>query len=108
VYQVCRRFEAAWKAAPGGPRPCIADYIDHVPAPGRLALLRELLSLDVEYRRLAGEQPALEDYLSQFPGQAELVHAALSQQPPVAPGRRVATGSALEPLPDVRYSPSPL
>jgi tRNA A-37 threonylcarbamoyl transferase component Bud32 len=94
VHEVSWRFEAAWKAAPAGPGPCIGDYINDIPGPERLALLRELLCLDVEYRRLAGEQPAPEDYLGQFPDQAELIHAALSQPPPVIPGLQVATGSA--------------
>jgi serine/threonine protein kinase len=96
VDQICRRFEAAWRAL-AGPRPCIGDYINDVTGPGRLALLRELLCLDVEYRREAGEEPAPEDYLSQFPDQAELIHAAL-RQPKGEPGR---PGSAPEPRPDV-------
>jgi tetratricopeptide (TPR) repeat protein len=61
------------------PRPRIADYLGDVQGPERRALLRELLRLDVEYRRAAGEQPAPEDY-SQFTDQAGLIHAALSQQ----------------------------
>jgi tRNA A-37 threonylcarbamoyl transferase component Bud32 len=100
---VCRQFDAAWRAAAAtaGPRPCIGDYINDFQGPECLALLRELLCLDVEYRSLAGEQPVPEDYLSQFPDQAQLIHAAFSQQPAAAGGPQAATGPAPKPLPEV-------
>ncbi len=62
--QECDRFEAAWKA---GPRPRLEDYLAAVPEAERPALLRELLPLEIDYRRLAGEQPAAEEYLARFP-----------------------------------------
>jgi serine/threonine protein kinase len=111
--RVCNRFEDVWRA---GQRPSLPEFLVEADEPARLALLRELLCLDVEYRREAGEQPTLEDYLSQFPDQAELIHAALSQQkgesgqptqsvaeeqPAVAAGPQVATRSSPEPLPEV-------
>ena len=39
----------------------------------RLAVLRELLRLDVHYRRLAGEAPSAEDYGTRFPHAAALL-----------------------------------
>src|SRR5262249_16111308 len=90
------------------------DYINDVTGPERLALLGELLGLDVDYRRKAGEQPAFGDY--QFPDYTALIHAVFSQQkgesgqptqsladkqPAVAAGPQVATGFAPEPRPDV-------
>jgi serine/threonine-protein kinase len=63
--QECDRFEAAWKA---GRRPRLEEHLAAVPEPDRPALLRELLLLEVDYRRLTGEQPAAEEFLARFPG----------------------------------------
>jgi serine/threonine-protein kinase len=60
----CDRFEAAWRA---GQRPRIEDHLAAVPEPERPALLRELILLEVDYRRLAGERPRAEEYLERFP-----------------------------------------
>jgi WD40 repeat protein/serine/threonine protein kinase len=63
----CDRFEASWQAAlTGGPRPRIEDYLREVADADRLALLRELVLLDVHYRSQAGEQPCPEDYRERF------------------------------------------
>ena len=61
--EVCNRFEAAWQAAPSpvAARP-IEEYIQSAAEPARPALFRELLRLDVVYRRRHGEQPVLADY----------------------------------------------
>lgn len=58
----CRRFETAWKG-----RPRIEDYLDGWPEPARSALLRELLRLEVQFRRRRGEVCKVEDYHSRFP-----------------------------------------
>jgi tetratricopeptide (TPR) repeat protein len=65
VDAVCNRFEQAWK---DGRPPAIEDYLAEAPALERPALLRELIALDMAYRRLAGEQPQAEEYLARFPG----------------------------------------
>jgi WD40 repeat protein/tRNA A-37 threonylcarbamoyl transferase component Bud32 len=65
VNQVCNRFELAWQA---GPRPGIEDYLAGVPEPERAALVRELVALDIAYRRQAGEDPQADDYRARFPG----------------------------------------
>ena len=68
VNDVCERFEAQWQAAARtGQRPDIQAYLAEVSEPQRLALLRELVLLDVDYRRIAGETPRAEDYVSRFP-----------------------------------------
>ena len=54
IDEACDRFEADWKA---GRRPRIEDYLAGVPGPGRPALLRELLELELAYRRKGGERP---------------------------------------------------
>ncbi len=67
VNEVCDRFEAQWKAATQtGRRPRIEDFlVDALPSQ-RGPLLRELVLMDVDYRRLAGEQPCIEDYGPRF------------------------------------------
>jgi serine/threonine-protein kinase len=64
IDEVCDRFEAAWKA---GQRPRIEDYVEESPAPARAALLREIIPLDIEYRKRQGETPTTEEYLDRFP-----------------------------------------
>jgi tRNA A-37 threonylcarbamoyl transferase component Bud32 len=59
VEQQCQRFEADWRA---NEQPCFEDFVPGVPEAGRQALVRELVLLDVFYRRQAGEQVRAEDY----------------------------------------------
>ncbi len=72
VAAVCNHFEDAWKA---GQRPRIEDYLGAAPEPDRPALLRELLALELAYRRLKGETPLLEEHRQRFPEHAEIVQA---------------------------------
>jgi serine/threonine-protein kinase len=62
--QVCRRFEAAWKA---GQRPRIETCLDGEPEALGPFLLQELVLVEVEYRRRAGEEPQAEEYRQRFP-----------------------------------------
>ncbi len=62
--QVCDQFEAAWKA---GPRPRFDDFLADVPPAQWSDLLRELLILDLDYRRQLGESPTLEEYRAAYP-----------------------------------------
>jgi serine/threonine protein kinase len=73
VEEICVCFEDAWKA---GRRPRIEDYLNDVPEPERSHLLRELLALELVYRRQGGERPTEEDYRQRFAEHAELVKAA--------------------------------
>jgi hypothetical protein len=59
----CLQFEKAWKM---GQRPRIEDYLVDTTEPERALLLRELIALDVDYRRQAGEQPQAEEYQVRF------------------------------------------
>jgi hypothetical protein len=72
VDEICDRFEDAWKT---GQRPGIEDYLGDAPQQERAALLRELLSLELAYRRQSGETLGLEDYVRRFPDQAQLIRA---------------------------------
>jgi hypothetical protein len=63
VDQACNRFEAAWRT--GQPR--IEDHLEGWQGEERLALLRELVLLDVHHRRQRGLAVAREDYGERFP-----------------------------------------
>jgi WD40 repeat protein len=62
--RVCDTFEAAWRA---GRRPRLEDSVGPPGDPERAALLAELVPLDIEYRRRAGETPLPDDYAGRFP-----------------------------------------
>jgi tetratricopeptide (TPR) repeat protein len=64
VDQVCNRFEAAWKA---GTPPRLEDFLGDAPDRVRAALLRELIPLEVYYRRARGEDCRPEEYQARFP-----------------------------------------
>src|SRR5262249_55506974 len=61
---LCIRFEAAWRQ---GQRPLIEDYLAEVPEPERSVLLRELVLLEIHYRRQTGEGVTLDDYRRRYP-----------------------------------------
>jgi superkiller protein 3 len=89
INAACNDFELAWLQ---GQRPCLEDYLGDTPEPERSALLRELVALDLDYRRQAGEDPQPEDYRARFPG---LDLASLLAEP-AAPGAE-AEGPAASP-----------
>jgi tetratricopeptide (TPR) repeat protein len=83
---ILNRFEDAWQS---GERPTLEDYLAQADAE-RAALLCELVHIDLELRRRAGEPVSLGDYLARFPGLAQetVVLAALGsplRSPPPKP-----------------------
>lgn len=66
--KILDRFEAAWRA---GQRPDLNEYLASVPETSRAPLFHELLSMELGYRRDAGETPHVDDYLQKFPQLAE-------------------------------------
>jgi serine/threonine protein kinase len=66
----CDRFEAAWKS---GQRPDLEATVQRVSEPLRSALLRQLLLLDCDYRRRAGDAPSTADYRGRFPKHSTLI-----------------------------------
>src|SRR5262249_1774904 len=76
--EICCRFEQSWQAGEV-PRP--EDFLDDADGALRLAVVRELVRLDVYYRRLAGDDPSAQDYLDRFPDAA----AVLSELFPASP-----------------------
>jgi serine/threonine-protein kinase len=96
VDQTCIRFEAAWTA---GQRPRLEDFVGAVPEPARPSAVRELILLDVHYRRLAGEGPQAADYQARFPQLdpvwlARAVAARLEAQPKASAAARNSANAA--------------
>jgi serine/threonine-protein kinase len=88
VDETCDDFENALK---GEQRPSIKPFLARVPEQGRAVLFRELLGLDLDYRKLRGEQPTPEDYLAHFPEYTEQVQAAFAGGSPArVPATRTA------------------
>jgi hypothetical protein len=89
----CDRFEAAWYE---GGRPRIEDYLAGADGEARRALLGELLMLEIELARAAGESPTPEAYRARFPGEDALIDTAFSASATVRrdPGGSVAGGAA--------------
>jgi serine/threonine-protein kinase len=82
IDRVCDAFEAEWRA---GHRPAVEPYLDRVAPAQKGDLLRELLGLELEYRRKAGERPALAEYQQRFPDQTEVVRTAFVRPAPAVP-----------------------
>jgi WD40 repeat protein/serine/threonine protein kinase len=104
-----RRFENAWQH---GQQPTIDDFL---PKEGRdrLAVLRELVKVDVERRQQAGEPARTEDYLERYPELACLFRPTSIHEPGLdnggqqkapreQPGRHAA-GEHVGDLVDGRY-----
>jgi WD40 repeat protein/tRNA A-37 threonylcarbamoyl transferase component Bud32 len=80
----CDRFEVAWKT---GQRPSLERYLAKVHSAAQPELLRELLILELEYRRQRGEKPEREEYRLRFPAHAEVIDTVFAQDRPSAPSR---------------------
>ncbi|QEL17786.1 hypothetical protein PX52LOC_04794 [Limnoglobus roseus] len=61
-------------------KPAIDSYLNRVGADAQPTLLRNLLAIEIEWRRAAGEQPQLDDYLARFPQFTGLLREAFLQQ----------------------------
>src|SRR4051794_17402494 len=70
VDRACDRYETEWKA---GRHPRIEAYLADASEPERPALLRELLLLEIEFRRAGGERPTPEEYRARFPWHSALI-----------------------------------
>jgi hypothetical protein len=98
VDEVCDHFEAAWQSArTAEARPVIEVYLARVAEAERSALLRELVLLEADYRRLGGETPRPEDFLARFP-QLDPAWLAAALAARTIPGSRAAA-SATEAAP---------
>ena len=77
IDRVSDEFERAWRSAQ---TPRIEDYLDRVPAVGRLQLLEELLAVEFDLRQQ--QNPPLDldidAYRRRFPGSDAVINAALA------------------------------
>ncbi|MBL8850398.1 MAG: serine/threonine protein kinase [Planctomycetaceae bacterium] len=73
------QFENAWQ---NGPRPDLLQFVGELSQPRPVELQRELLRLDCEYRRRAGERPLASDYAGLWPDGAAEIDAILSKGAP--------------------------
>ncbi len=64
VDQVCDQFELAWRE---NSRPRIEDFLGDASEPERSALVRELICLEVHFRRARGEDCCSAEYEARFP-----------------------------------------
>jgi serine/threonine-protein kinase len=78
VDETCDRFEEAWRAGQG---PRIENYLAGVAEPVRGVLLRELLALEIDLRREAGDRPTPEEYKRLFPDDGDLIDAVFASSP---------------------------
>ncbi len=81
VDQISLAFEKAWLS---GSPPRLEEYFGRLQAddPVREVLFRELLLLDIHYRREQGEQPGIELYQERFPRHLGLIQRSFSDSLP--------------------------
>ncbi|WP_165226895.1 serine/threonine-protein kinase [Aquisphaera insulae] len=97
-------FESTWRE---GERPRLELFLGQVPhGPGRDALLRDLLEIELRHRRAVGESPSAEDYASRIPESATTIAATFERpRPDPAPlpdrGTATTTASASDPFPEL-------
>jgi WD40 repeat protein len=80
--QACDAFEAKWRA---GGRPDVGAALLDLPQELRSAAMRELVSLDMYYRREAGEHPTPAEYAARFPDLDPVALTADAAHPRVGP-----------------------
>ena len=76
VDRACDRFEDAWSAPI---RPRIEDYLAEAPAADRPELLKKLVALEVELRRMSGEPTEGASYFARFPDYACAIGSAFGE-----------------------------
>ena len=78
--RLCQEFDAAWRA---GEQPKLEIFIGLLPDVDRFALLRDLLRIDLQFRRRANESPSLSEYRSRFPNDVLAIEAAFREAPTI-------------------------
>src|SRR5688572_29037051 len=75
---VCERFERAWRAG----RPRLESFTLPSPPDEQAILFAELLHIELECRRRAGEVPHADDYLARFPQHEDVIRIVFSSPVP--------------------------
>ena len=76
INEACDRFEAAWRS---DTEPRLEDFVAGWEGVERVELLRELVPLDVDYRRARGENPGADYYAAACPADAETLRALFAE-----------------------------
>jgi serine/threonine protein kinase len=71
IDRTCEPFEQAWLQRK---RPRIEDYLVDVPDTQRVAIWRELLLIELEFRKSAGESVQVDEYVQRFPEYESSLH----------------------------------
>jgi len=82
IDEVCRRFEADWRA---GRQPHVEDYLGEVRGPGRPALRAELEALERELCQPTEDGPTAEDRAGSAPKTGATPPSAVAEAPTIAP-----------------------
>jgi eukaryotic-like serine/threonine-protein kinase len=99
IDEAADRFESDWKR--GGDRPRIEDFLAGRSEPGRTVLLQELLRVECELRKTAGETALSDEYRQRFPDDAAAIDAVFgidahrskpSTEPPIATANSLLFG----------------
>jgi eukaryotic-like serine/threonine-protein kinase len=85
-------FECDWKR--GGDRPRIEDFLAQEAGPRRALLLQELLRVERELRKSAGELPGPREYRQRFPDDRAAVDAVFGHVAHVDPPAKPRTDAA--------------
>ena len=73
INELCDEFRRQWKN-PENPR--LESYLDRVAQDAQVVLLRNLLPIDIEYRRRRQERPSSDEYIQRLPAHARLIRQA--------------------------------
>jgi serine/threonine-protein kinase len=92
IDEAADRFESDWKQ--GGDRPRIEDFLVQEDGPRRSLLLQELLRVERELRKGAGETPGPQEYRQRFPDDRAAVDAVFGDDVPVGPPAKPRTDAA--------------
>jgi tetratricopeptide (TPR) repeat protein len=83
INALCLQFERVCQAGPPWPR--LEDFLSGAEASTHPALLRELLTLELHYRRATGETVRITEYEDRFPGHDDLLQALFPSAPSTTP-----------------------
>ncbi len=79
---VCDRFQESLQS---GPPPRIEEFVSDASADARSELIRELVDMEVHFRKQRGESPTAEEYLGRFPECADGLSELLVNRPSAGP-----------------------
>jgi hypothetical protein len=106
--KACSRFEESWLSCAReqtGQRPRPEDFLGNLEGIERLAVIRELVLLDLDYRRQAGESPTVAEYASRFPDAVDLLREAFSRVPQDGAAARSLSPQGTDDVPLRRGTP---